>query len=108
MKNAPSSIYPKMRRIKKQLLDVDARRIIDSAGHGVLSLCSDTYPYGVPLSPVLYENNLYFHCANSGFKLDIIEKNPNGHFVFIAQCDVARGRSGFNQDDRTGAQRPRD
>jgi 2,4-dienoyl-CoA reductase-like NADH-dependent reductase (Old Yellow Enzyme family)/nitroimidazol reductase NimA-like FMN-containing flavoprotein (pyridoxamine 5'-phosphate oxidase superfamily) len=42
----------------------------------------------VPLSPALSGNTIYFHCAHQGLKLDIIKKNPKGHFVFVSKSKI--------------------
>ena len=34
-------------------------------------------PYGVPVSVVLEENHMYFHCAKAGRKLENIQQNPH-------------------------------
>lgn len=78
--------YNKMRRVDKKLSDEKARQIIKKAKYGVLSLCDDNMPYGVPLSHAIDGNIIYFHCANEGLKLDIINKNPKGHFVFVSNA----------------------
>jgi len=36
---------------------------------------ADGTPYCIPISPVLVENTLYFHCAPEGQKLENISKN---------------------------------
>jgi len=78
--------YPKMRRYKQELSERAAYKIIEKAKYGVLSLCDEGAPYGVPLSAALSGSTLYFHCAHQGLKLDIIAKNPKGHFVFVSKA----------------------
>ena len=80
--------HRKMRRAEKELSPKKARQIIKKAEYGVLSLCHKKEPYGVPLSPALSGNTIYFHCANEGLKLDIISKNPKGHFVFVSKAEI--------------------
>ncbi len=80
--------YNQMRRIEKKLSEKEAFKIIEKAKFGVLSLSLDGSPYGVPLSPALDGEILYFHCANEGLKLDIIKKSPKGHFVFVSKAKV--------------------
>jgi nitroimidazol reductase NimA-like FMN-containing flavoprotein (pyridoxamine 5'-phosphate oxidase superfamily) len=82
--------YPSMRRQDRKLQKNEAIKIIESSEYGVLSLCSNDTPYGVPLNPVLYKDTLYFHCAKQGFKIDIINDNPYGHFVFVSKYKVLK------------------
>ncbi len=77
--------YKDMRRSEKKLSDDQALKIIAKAKYGVLSLCDGDIPYGVPLSHAIKDRTIYFHCANEGLKLDIINKNPKGHFVFVSK-----------------------
>ena len=80
--------HPKMRRPEKELSQKEARKIIMQSKYGVLCLASDGEPYGVPLSPALSGNTIYFHCAHKGLKIDIIKKNPKGQFVFVAHAEI--------------------
>lgn len=82
--------YPDMRRHDRELPKKEVTRIIASSEYGVLSLCDGDLPYGVPLNPVLHNDTIYFHCANKGFKLDIIKNNPYGHFVFISNSKIIK------------------
>ncbi len=77
--------YKKMRRIEKKLTDNKSLEVIAKAKYGVLSLSDENTPYGVPLSHAISGKTIYFHCANEGLKLDIIAKNPKGHFVFVSK-----------------------
>ena len=79
--------YPKMRRADRQLSQENAIDIIEKSDYAILSLSHDNMPYGVPLSPVISGNTIYFHCAHDGFKIDIIKDNPYGHFVFISSSE---------------------
>lgn len=51
---------------------------------GYLGLSSGDMPYIVPLNYVWQDGNIYFHGANEGRKVDIIQKNANATFVV---CD---------------------
>ena len=37
----------------------------------------DGTPYCIPVSPVVIDNSIYFHCATEGQKLDNIKKNSS-------------------------------
>ena len=43
---------------------------------GRLGTCVDNQPYVVPVNFVYNEKKIYFHCANTGKKMDNISKNP--------------------------------
>ena len=75
-----------MRR-RRQILPPEECAAVRSRGtSGVLALCGcEGTPYAVPLSYVYDGGNLYFHCAKSGYKLDIIRQNPRASFCVIDQ-----------------------
>ena len=68
-----------MRRAEKEIRDPDAiKEILKSSRYMTLALCRENQPYLVTLSHG-YDpdrNCLYFHCAGSGKKLDILAVNP--------------------------------
>ena len=78
-----------MRRKKQKLSDTECKEILKQQTSGVLALCgNDAFPYAVPISYVYDGENLYFHCAKSGHKLDLIKENENASFCVIAQDDI--------------------
>jgi nitroimidazol reductase NimA-like FMN-containing flavoprotein (pyridoxamine 5'-phosphate oxidase superfamily) len=78
-----------MRRAK-QLLPVEmTEEILRTRTHGVLALQSeDGYPYAVPISYVFSGGKIYFHCATSGHKIDLIQANEKVSFCVIDQDQV--------------------
>ncbi len=63
--------------------------VIDRARYGVLSMVTDdNEPYGVPLSIVRDGDNLYFHSAKDGRKVEILANNPNVSIVFVGEVGV--------------------
>ena len=67
-----------LRRKDRLRTETEARDIINSCDFTVLSTAdSENMPYGVPVSVVLEENHLYFHCAKAGRKLENIQQNPH-------------------------------
>ncbi len=56
-------------------------RIIAGTYQGVLSMALDSEPYALPLNHAFVDGRFYFHCANEGRKLDIIERNPRVTYV---------------------------
>ena len=67
-----------LRRKDRLRTEEEARAIMESCDFAVLSTAdSENMPYGVPVSVVLEENRLYFHCAKAGRKLENIQQNPH-------------------------------
>ena len=48
---------------------------------GVLVTCDASAPYAVPMNHAYSDGKLYFHCAPTGRKLDIIRANPRVCYV---------------------------
>ncbi len=79
----------KMRRFKQLLSEKECIEILRSSTSGVLSLCGeDMQPYGVPLSHVFDNGNLYFHSALNGHKVDLINQNSHACFTIIAKDEI--------------------
>ena len=65
-----------MRRSDRALSHEDALAIIDHAPFGTVAMCGkDGLPYCVPLNLVRVNNDLYFHCALSGTKSDLLRSD---------------------------------
>lgn len=73
-----------MRRKRQALGDADCKEVLFSGTNGILALTDDGQPYAVPLSYV-YDggDKIYFHCAKSGYKLELIAKNPKCSFCVV-------------------------
>lgn len=82
-------MFREMRR-KKQVLPLEENIAILNAGtSGVLAVSGDDgYPYAVPLSYVYHDGKIFFHCAQSGHKLDAIARNEKVSFCVIGQDKV--------------------
>lgn len=82
-------MFRTMRR-KRQLLGEDeALDMIRRGSHGVLAVVDETgYPYAVPISPVVYDGRVYFHCAKSGHKLDAIRACDRVSLCVVDRDDV--------------------
>jgi uncharacterized protein len=59
----------------------ECERIIAGTYQGVLSMSLDHEPYALPLNHAYRDGRFYFHCANSGRKLDVIRRNPKVAYV---------------------------
>ncbi len=82
-------MFQEMRRAK-QLLPVEmTEAILRTRTSGVLALQSDDgYPYAVPVSYVFCDGKIYFHCATSGHKLDLIQAHEKVSFCVVDQDQV--------------------
>lgn len=80
-----------MRRREREVTDINQiREILDGAKVLHLGLVDDGMPYIVPMN-YGYEMidgalTIYLHCANTGYKLDVIRKNPV--CCFEMECEV--------------------
>ncbi|MDR1490811.1 MAG: (d)CMP kinase [Desulfovibrio sp.] len=74
-----------MRRKDRELSREAALDLLRRAEYGVLALDDgSSWPYAVPLSFVLLGENLYFHCAAKGRKLDILKMNNRACFTAVS------------------------
>lgn len=58
--------------------------VIDACEYGTVALQGDE-PYCLPLSLVRVGEDLYFHCALEGKKIDLLRKNPNVWVSFVGE-----------------------
>ncbi len=73
-----------MRRIKCELPEETAMKILTEGEFGVLSLSGDDgYSYGVPLNYAVADNKIYFHSATTGHKIDAVRRNERVSFCVI-------------------------
>ena len=81
---------PREMRRKRQALDRAAcDEILYKGTNGVLALCGeDNMPYAVPLSYAYDGENIYFHGAKQGHKLDIIARNSGASFCVVGADDI--------------------
>lgn len=61
--------------------NAECERILSGSYVGILVMCSDGEPYAVPINHAYCDGKLYFHCAPTGQKLDMIRANPNVCYV---------------------------
>jgi len=65
-----------MRRKDRERDELFALEVLRDCEYLTLATINpDGTPYCIPISPVLIENTVYFHCATEGHKLVNIEKN---------------------------------
>ncbi len=78
-----------MRREDRAITNDQARRLLAAAEHGVLSLATpDGVPHGVPLNFAVEGDDLYFHCAPAGRKIDMLAINDRVSFCVVGATEV--------------------
>ena len=79
-------MFKAMRRLDRQVSTDEAVKILEKCEYGVLSVVNqENLPYGVPLSYVYQDGNIYFHSASEGYKLDSIAGNNNVSFCVVGR-----------------------
>lgn len=82
-------MFREMRRKRQALCADEISAVLHKGTSGVLALYGDGgYPYAVPISYVYDGKKLYFHCAQSGHKLDAIGRNAKASFCVIDQDQI--------------------
>ena len=82
-------MFRDVRRKKQELSKEATEEILQRGLSGVLAVSGDDgYPYAVPISYVYDAGTIYFHSANSGHKLDGIQRNSKVSFCVIDQDQV--------------------
>ena len=60
--------------------------LIDRCTHGVMALSTgEAVPYCLPLSLVRVGEDLYFHCARTGRKTDLLRRFPQVCVTFVGE-----------------------
>ncbi len=79
-----------MRRTDRERDRAFALAVIDRCEYGVAAISTgEEMPYCIPLSLVRVEDELYFHCALEGYKLDLLRKNPKVCISFVGSNQAA-------------------
>lgn len=78
-----------MRRKDREMDKAFALSVADKCEYAVLSLITpEGKPYAVALSVVRDGENMYFHCAMQGEKIDCMRANPNGCMVCVGDTEL--------------------
>lgn len=78
-----------MRRNDRAISIEEARRLLEKAEYGVLSMASsDGVPYSIPLNFSLFKDCIYFHCAPEGSKIRLLSANRNVSFCVVGKTEV--------------------
>ncbi|PKM63567.1 MAG: 5-nitroimidazole antibiotic resistance protein [Firmicutes bacterium HGW-Firmicutes-20] len=82
-------MFREMRRFKNQLSEEEVDSILKKHSSGVLAVHGENgYPYTIPISYTFDDDQLYFHSANEGHKIDAIRMDDKVSFCVIDQDDV--------------------
>jgi len=76
----------------KKILTISDRSVIkemlDDVEYGTLALCSNNKPYSLPLNFVELNNEIFFHGAKKGKKIDLIKDNSNASFSVVESISL--------------------
>lgn len=82
-------MFREMRRKKQALSVEDTIKVLTKGTSGVLALSGDDgYPYAVPMSYVYCDSKIFFHCAQTGHKIDAIKNNHKASFCVIDEDTI--------------------
>ncbi len=78
-----------MRRIDRKISDEETFSILTNGEYGILSTVSNGgKPYGIPLNYCVIENDIFFHCATKGKKLENFNASNNISFCVVGNTEV--------------------
>ncbi|MGB1227130.1 MAG: pyridoxamine 5'-phosphate oxidase family protein [Poseidonibacter sp.] len=72
-----------MKKIHEITDEILINGVLENAEFGTLALCVENKPYSLPLNFVQFENDIYFHGAKKGKKIDMIKENSNASFSAV-------------------------
>lgn len=95
---AEPSTEREMRRKDRQLTEEECLYLIRHTPHAVLSTTDKSgTPYGVPITPILLNGKLYFHCSKAGGrKVDNLRQNEKVSLCFIGKDDISQKEFAVN------------
>jgi len=78
-----------MRRQDREITREEAIGILEKGEYGVLSMSIPANEgYGIPLNYILYHDELYFHCATAGLKVEALRNNNKASFCVVGKTKV--------------------
>ena len=78
-----------LRREDRRLDDAAAMALLKRGEYGILST-SDKHnqPYGIPVNYVVMDDQIFFHCATEGQKLENITANQGVSFCVVGRTEL--------------------
>lgn len=78
-----------VRRKDRQITTEECHQLLVKGEYGVMATVDAAgEPYAVPISFVVMNSKVYFHCAHKGHKIDNIAQNPRVSFVVVGQVET--------------------
>ncbi|MGE5380219.1 MAG: pyridoxamine 5'-phosphate oxidase family protein [Methylocystaceae bacterium] len=82
-------MFREMRRSDKTLTQDEMLEVMNKAEYGILSTVDENgWPYGVPVSFLYRDGNIYFHSALTGHKLDNIAYRHQASFCVVTDVEL--------------------
>lgn len=83
-------MFREMRKKEREISLEEAQRILNENNYGVLSTINidNGYPYGVPISYSYINNEIYFHSAREGLKVESFSKDSRVCFTVIGKTEI--------------------
>lgn len=83
-------MFREMRRKERKLSLEETKKIIEENTYGVISMINadNGYPYGLPISYTYINDEIYFHSAIEGLKIDSFLKDNRVCFTVIGKTEV--------------------
>jgi len=78
-----------LRREDRRLDDAAAMALLERGEYGILSTSDEhNQPYGIPVNYVVLEDQIFFHCATEGQKLENITANRGVSFCVVGRTEL--------------------
>jgi nitroimidazol reductase NimA-like FMN-containing flavoprotein (pyridoxamine 5'-phosphate oxidase superfamily) len=78
-----------MRRKDREISEQEARQLLAQGEYGVLSTVSpDGAPYGVPISYVYHQGEIFFHSAPEGRKVEYLTAGARASFCVVGATEI--------------------
>lgn len=78
-----------LRREDRRLDDDAAMALLKRGEYGILSTSDkNNTPYGIPVNYVVMEDQIFFHCATEGHKLENITSNKGVSFCVVGKTEL--------------------
>jgi cytidylate kinase len=91
---AAAPVAVRMRRRDREMERQSATDLLKRGEYGVLGMDDgSSWPYAVPLSYVLSDGVIYFHCAPSGRKVGILARNNRVCFTVVTDTEPVYDKS---------------
>lgn len=82
-------MFRKMRKSHMALELEESMKILAEAEYGIVATISENgYPYGIPMSHIVLDGSIYFHCGIVGHKLDNIINNDKVSFTVVGDTEL--------------------